>query len=150
MQDIICERTQEKIPLDLLLEADPCEVQIASYIDDSLQFVAKKNNKIAAACIVKPLSSSSCEICNISVWPSMQRRGIGTQLLSFVLAQLSDLKFQRVELGTGTFGYQLTYYQRLGFRVECVEVDYFARYYSMPLYEQGILHRDRLKLYLVL
>ncbi|KZN45517.1 hypothetical protein N482_14865 [Pseudoalteromonas luteoviolacea NCIMB 1942] len=44
--------------------------------------------------------------------------------MSFVLAQPGGLKYQRVELGTGTFGYQLTYYQRLGFRVESVEVDY--------------------------
>ncbi|WP_256096759.1 bifunctional GrpB family protein/GNAT family N-acetyltransferase [Pseudoalteromonas luteoviolacea] len=150
MSDIIYTQAQADLPLDLLLEADPSETEIASYISGSHHFVAKQNNEIIAACIVKPLSSQKCEICNISVRPSKQKKGVGTQLLSYVLTQLSALKYQRVELGTGTFGYQLTYYQRMGFRVECVEVDYFVQHYNEPLYEQGIQHKDRLKLYLSL
>ena len=53
---------------------------------------------------------------------------------------------KRLELGTGTFGYQLAYYQRHGFRVESVVRDHFLINYSQPIYEDGIQHRDMLRL----
>ncbi|MCF2857748.1 GNAT family N-acetyltransferase [Pseudoalteromonas sp. SMS1] len=150
MSEIIFELTQEELPLSLLLEADPSERKIASYIHDSKCYVAKQNNQIIAVCIVKPLSSQHCEICNIAVVPDKQKLGVGTRILNYVIAQLKADKYHRVELGTGTFGYQLTYYQRRGFRVESVEKDYFVRHYNQPLFENGIQHQDRLKLYRLL
>lgn len=56
----------------------------------------------------------------------------------------------RVELGTGSFGHQLTYYQRHGFRVDAVVKDHFLIHYPEPLMEYGIQHKDMLRLYLEL
>ena len=67
-----------------------------------------------------------------------------------MLSQLPSKGINRVELGTGTFGYQLIYYQRLGFRVESVVKDYFLRHYSESIYENGIQHQDSLRLYKLL
>ncbi|MGV2987836.1 GNAT family N-acetyltransferase [Vibrio sp. E150_011] len=138
------------IPLDLLLEADPSEASILSYLSDSWCFVASDNGRIIAACVVKPQSCTLAEIYNVSVYPVYQGQGVGSELLAFVLSQLSNKGINRVELGTGTFGYQLTYYQRLGFRVESVVKDYFLRHYSEPIYENGIQHQDSLRLYKLL
>ncbi|WP_249344496.1 GNAT family N-acetyltransferase [Marinomonas sp. CT5] len=88
------------------------------------------------------------EILNMSVWPSHQGKGIGSKLLDFVLSELKKHKVKRVELGTGCFGYQLTYYQRAGFRVDSVVKDYFLDHYSKPIFEQGIQHQDMLRLYI--
>ncbi|WP_308364978.1 MULTISPECIES: hypothetical protein [unclassified Microbulbifer] len=53
---------------------------------------------------------------------------------------------QRLEVGTGTFGYQLTIYQRQGFRVERIDKNFFLKNYPEPIVENGIQHRDMLRL----
>lgn len=143
MQYIEVESSQ--ISIDLLLEADPYETSISSYLSDSWCFAALDN-----ACIVKPQTDTIAEIFNISVYPSSQGKGIGSALLKSVLSQLSSKGIKRVELGTGTFGYQLTYYQRLGFRVDSILKDHFLLNYPKPIYENGIQHKDMLRLYLTL
>ncbi|SJL84534.1 GNAT family N-acetyltransferase [Vibrio palustris] len=136
-----------QIPLDLLLEADPSEASISSYLSESWCFSALDNERILAACIVKPEPQNLAEIFNVSVYPELQGRGIGSQLLKSVLSQLPSKGITRVELGTGTFGYQLTYYQRLGFRVDSIIKDHFLLNYPEPIYENGIQHKDMLRLY---
>lgn len=136
-----------EIPLDLLLEADPCKTSISSYLLDSWGFIALKNESILGACVVKRKSASLAEIHNMAVYPEYQSQGIGTNLLKFVLSQLSCKGIKRVDLGTGTFGYQLTFYQRLGFRVDSVLKDHFLVNYSTPIFENGIQHKDMLRLY---
>ncbi|MEZ8131437.1 GNAT family N-acetyltransferase [Enterovibrio norvegicus] len=144
------EAKSSDIPLDLLLEADPSEASISSYLSDSWCFTASDNARILAACVVKPLNDGLAEIYNVSVYPEYQGQGIGSALLTFVLSQLPNKGVTRVELGTGTFGYQLTYYQRLGFRVDSVVKDHFLRNYPEPIFEHGIQHQDMLRLYKVL
>lgn len=141
------EINRRAIPLDLLLEADPSETSIASYLPDSWCFAALENDKIVAACVVKPLNEHLAELFNVAVYPQYQGRGIGSQLLKFVLSELPCKGVQRVELGTGTFGHQLTYYQRLGFRVDSVRKDHFLLNYPEPIFENGIQHKDMLRLY---
>ena len=138
------------ISLDLLLEADPSKASISSYLPDSWCFAASDNERILAACVVKIQISSLAEIYNVSVYPEYQGKGIGSELLAFVLSQLPSKGINRVELGTGTFGYQLTYYQRLGFRVDSVMKDYFLLNYPEPIFENGIQHQDMLRLYKLL
>lgn len=136
------------VPIPLLLEADPSEAVINSYLSESLCFVAKDNDQIIAASVVKPVSKQKAELFNISVLPDLQAKGVGTELLKFTLAQLRLRGFIRIELGTGTFGYQLTFYQRLGFRIDSVIKDHFINNYADSIYENGIQHRDMLRLYI--
>ncbi|WJV52338.1 GNAT family N-acetyltransferase [Pectobacteriaceae bacterium CE90] len=135
-----------QIPLDLLLEADPSEASISSYLYDSWCFAARDNGRILAACTVKPQTNSLAEIFNISVYPEYQGQGVGSKLLKYVLSQLPSKGIDRVELGTGTFGYQLTYYQRFGFRVDSIIKDHFLLNYPEPIFENGIQHKDMLRL----
>ncbi|WP_447895755.1 GNAT family N-acetyltransferase [Vreelandella sp. GE22] len=136
------------IPLQLLLEADPSEQVIASYLEGAWCFAAKRNGEIIGVCVAKPISESTAEIFNIAVYPQFQQQRVGTGLLSFALGELKSKRVQRVELSTGTFGYQLTYYQRHGFRVERVIKNHFLDHYSKALFELGIQHQDALRLYL--
>ncbi len=82
--------------------------------------------------------------------PDHQRQGIGSGLLRHGLAKLAVRGIRRVELGTGTFGYPLTCYQRLGFRVDAVVKDHFLHHYPDPIFESGIQHKDMLRLSLTL
>lgn len=134
------------VPISLLLEADPEERSIRSYLSDSLAFVAQNYGEIIAACLVVKRDTFNAEIVNISVQNKHHRKGIGSELLSFCLEQLSEQNVKKVELGTGTFGYQLAFYQRFGFRVDGVIKDYFVKNYAYPIYENGIQHKDMLTL----
>lgn len=139
-----------EIPIDLLLEADPSEASITTYLSDSWCFTASDKGQILGVCAVKSQNSTLAEIYNVSVYPEHQGRGIGSELLKFALANLPMKGIKRVELGTGTFGYQLTYYQRLGFRVESVVKDYFLLNYPEPIFENSIRHKDMLRLYVLI
>ncbi|KID57136.1 GCN5 family acetyltransferase [Pseudoalteromonas luteoviolacea] len=136
------------VPIELLLEADPSKENVLSYLQDAWCFVAMDDMQIIGICVVTQRMNGLAEIDNISIEPSHQGLGIGTKLLRYVLKALKSKGMTRVELGTGSFGYQLTYYHRLGFRVESVAKNHFLQTYSEPIFENGIQHKDMLRLYL--
>ena len=139
-----------EIPIQLLLEADPSEQSIRSYLNESWCYVAKNDGQIVGVCIAKLTNDNTAEIFNVAVYPDFQQQGIGSGVLKFALNELVNKKVNRVELGTGTFGYQLAYYQRIGFRVESVLKDHFLTNYSKPIFENGIQLKDMLRLYIEL
>ncbi|WP_117234875.1 GNAT family N-acetyltransferase [Vibrio maerlii] len=136
------------VPMELLLEADPSVQAIQKYLIKSWCFVAQQNENIVGACIAKNNQSGTCEIYNVSVHPNHQGQGVGSKLMQYALNELFAQGIERIELGTGTFGYQLMFYQRLGFRVDRVDKDYFLIHYPEPIFEMGIQHKDMLRLYI--
>lgn len=147
------EMDPDQLPLALLLEADPAEQRIAAYLPGAWGFAAlagNEMNEVVGACVAGLVGEQAAEIFNIAVAPNRQQQGIGSGLLRFVLTNLAGKGVHRVELGTGSFGHQLTYYQLHGFRVDGVIKDHFLIHYPEPLMEQGIQHRDMLRLSLAL
>lgn len=140
----------EQVPMALLLEADPSTELIAGYLHDCRCVVARLGEATVGVYLLKAPGADIWELMNIAVAPEHQGRGIGALLLRHAIDQARQLGAQRLELGTGTFGHQLTFYQRAGFRVVAVEPDYFPQHYPEPLFENGLQHRDRLRLALVL
>lgn len=136
----------QHIPPSLLLDADPSASNIATYLLDSWCFGATQADKIIGACVVTPLTKHSAEISNVAVASEYQGQGVGTLLLSHVIQALKARKIKRLELGTGAFGYQLAFYQRMGFRVESVVKNHFLDNYEEPIWENGIQHKDMLRL----
>lgn len=132
--------------MELLLLADPCEEAIKSYLYQSRCFIACAKGSVVGVCAIKPISERALELMNIAVSPSVQQNGIGTQLLRHVIEKVKTSGAQRLEVGTGTFGYQLTFYQRQGFRVNCIDKDFFLKNYPEPIIENGIQHKDMLRL----
>jgi ribosomal protein S18 acetylase RimI-like enzyme len=133
-------------PMGLLLEAVPSKLRIKSYLHGSWCFAAYKQSKIIAVCIVKQTSPEGAELFNIAVDSETQTQGVGTKLLTFTLNVLQAKSIKLVELGTGTFGHQLAFYQRQGFRVNSIIKDFFVDNYNEPIIENGIQHKDMLRL----
>jgi GNAT superfamily N-acetyltransferase len=140
----------EQALMALLLEADPSPVTIARYLQEGHCVVARLDDAIVGVYVIKALTASTWELMNIAVAPEHQGQGIGALLLHHAIDQARQLGAKRLELGTGSFGHQLTFYQRAGFRVVAVEPDYFLTHYPEPLFENGLQHRDRLRLALEL
>lgn len=142
----IAEITTSEVPMELLLLADPSEEAIKSYLHQSRCFAAYDKGAIVGACVIKPIYKGALELMNIAVSPAVQQHGVGTQLLGYVIEKVKESGAQRLEVGTGTFGYQLTFYQRQGFRVDCIDKDFFLKNYPEPIIENGIQHKDMLRL----
>lgn len=136
--------------MTLLLEADPCENRIRKYLSNADIYTVISEGETVGVCILQPHSAITLELMNIAVRPGSQGKGIGRQLLQFVIAQSRQKKAQELLLGTGTFGYQQAFYQREGFRVVSIDKDFFLNHYEEPVMENGIQHKDMLRLKLVL
>lgn len=151
MTTIECQPCEpSRIHLDLLLEADPDELAIARYRDHCHGFVARRGGEVLSACLLQPGESGRWELMNIATVPEAQGQGAGSKLLRCVIEQARNAGALELFLGTGTFGYQLAFYQRAGFRVVALERDHFLTHYDEPIFEAGIQLKDRLILSLKL
>ena len=133
-------------PVELLLLADPSEEKIRSYLPGSKCFVASRGADVVGACVVQPRGAGLQEIMSIAVRPDCQKSGYGTALLRWVIEFFRRSGARELEVGTGTFGYQLAFYQRQGFRVTRIDQDFFVRNYPEPIVECGIPLLDMLRL----
>ncbi len=135
-----------KAPIKLLLEADPSIEKIKAYLPRSTCFVAMHQGKPVGAYVVQLIAPAVYELMSIAVSPEYQRKGIGSKLLRHAVTTVHDMGARRLEVGTGTFGYQLAWYQREGFRAFAVERDFFLTNYKEPIYENDIQLKDMLRL----
>lgn len=135
-----------QLPIDLLLEADPHLPYVQAYLANGHCYIARRDDAVVGVYVLQARAPAILELMNIAVAPSCQAQGIGTQLLQHALHSARQLGATRLEVATGSFGHQLTFYQRAGLRVYAVEPDYFLQHYPEPLFEQGLQHKDRLRL----
>jgi len=133
-------------PMELLLIADPSEDKIRSYLPGSKCFVASRDGQTVGACVVQALGAGVHELMAIAVHPDQQQAGCGTALLKWVIEFFRASGARQLEVGTGTFGYQLAFYQRQGFRVTRLDHDFFVLNYPEPIFEDGIQLFDMLRL----
>lgn len=140
----------QELPMALLLLADPSEHHIATYLEDAWCYLASEQGQPVGVCVLNINRDGVLELFNIAVATGAQAQGIGSALLEHAIADARAQGHARIELGTGTFGHQLAFYQRAGFRVESVIRDHFLDHYDEPIHEQGIQHKDMLRLALTL
>ena len=146
MSLLIQEVPASDAPMELLLLADPSEDKVRSYLSGSKCFVASSNGAVVGACVVQPLGAGAHELMSIAVQPTHQKSGYGTALLKWIIEFFRKSGASQIEVGTGTFGYQLAFYQRHGFRVTSIDHDFFVNNYSEPIFENGIQHFGMLRL----
>lgn len=139
-----------EIPWDLFLLADPSREAIEKYLQKCHVYVGKIQAQVVGGYIIKEKEKSEYELMNIAVYPAFQKQGWGTLLLKTLIEDLKKRGGKKLGVGTGTFGYQLSFYQRVGFRVDSIDKDFFLKNYSTPIFENGIQHKDMLRLVLKL
>jgi ribosomal protein S18 acetylase RimI-like enzyme len=146
MSILIQELPSRDIPIDLLILADPSEIKIRSYLPKSKCFAILNSENILGACVVKPLEANTYELMSIAIQPSHQNCGLGSALLKWVIEFYRKFGATQIVVGTGTFGYQLAFYQRHGFRVTSIDHNFFVNNYHEPIFENGIQLFDMLRL----
>ena len=147
MIDAIIEQTNDAIPIDLLLLSDPSEEVIAEYINSSIKFIAKYEDRIVGVLLLLKTRPRTMEIMNISVYEEYQNNGIGRQLLNKAIEYAKENRIKMLEIGTGNPGLiQMMLYQKCGFRIVGVELDYFRKNHSEKIFENGIECRDMIRM----
>ena len=105
-----------------------------------------ENGDIIGSFIIKS-SLDSLEITNIAVVESKQNQGVGKYLVDAICKAAEQRGYRSINVATGNSSIgQLAFYQKAGFRIVAVEMNYFVNNYEEPIYENGILCRDLIRL----
>lgn len=139
--------TEESLPMELLLEADPSEQLVRSYCAKSRVYVAEIGEVAIGVLVLLPLDKIAVEIKNIAIAESSRGNGCGKALVSYALTEADRLGFHKVTIGTGNSSLeQLALYQKCGFHMVSIDRGFFLRNYTEPIVENGIRCEDMVRL----
>lgn len=137
----------EKAPMELLLLADPSEEIVKDYMKRGDCFVAESWEKIIGVYVLLPTRPKTVELVNVAVAEDQQGKGIGKQLVLDAIQVARSKGYQMIELGTGNSSIgQLALYQKCGFRIVGIDIDFFVKHYHEEIYENGIQCKDMIRL----
>ncbi|MFJ8256408.1 GNAT family N-acetyltransferase [Peribacillus asahii] len=137
----------EKLPMELLLLADPSKDIVEEYINRGECFVAESEQQIIGVYVLLPTRPETVELVNVAVLEEQHGRGIGKQLVIDAIKVAKTKGYRTIEIGTGNSSIgQLALYQKCGFRIIGVDMDFFIKHYPEKIFENGIQCRDMIRL----
>lgn len=137
----------EKPPMELLLLADPSKKIIKEYVNRGECFVAENEQQTVGVYVLLPTRPETVELVNVAVTENQHGRGIGKQLVMSAINAAKTRGYKTIEIGTGNSSIgQLALYQKCGFRITGIDIDFFVRHYPEELFENGIQCRDMIRL----
>lgn len=137
----------EKLPMKLLLMADPSRKIVESYVKRGECFVAEIEQQIIGVYVLLPTRPGTVELVNVAVAEGQHGRGIGKQLVMDAIKVARARGYKTIDIGTGNSSIgQLALYQKCGFRIVGVDIDFFVRHYPEEIFENGIQCRDMIRL----
>jgi N-acetylglutamate synthase-like GNAT family acetyltransferase len=85
-----------------------------------------------------------CEMLELAIRAERQGAGLGQQFVAWLVSEARRRGKPKIIVGTSTTSAaNIIFYQKCGFRADCVRRDYFW-YYDEPVYENGLAVRDML------
>ncbi|WHI58801.1 GNAT family N-acetyltransferase [Mammaliicoccus lentus] len=137
----------EKPPMELLLLADPSKKIIKEYVNRGECFVAENEQQTVGVYVLLPTRPETVELVNVAVTENQHGRGIGKQLVMSAINAAKTRGYKTIEIGTSNSSIgQLALYQKCGFRITGIDIDFFVRHYPEELFENGIQCRDMIRL----
>lgn len=134
-------------PWELLLLGDESPESVADYIERGDCYIAVDKGRAVGVCMLVRTHPLTVEIVNLAVDPAFQGRGIGSDLISYVLRAARKEGHRRIEIATGNVeNGPLHLYRSFGFEPVEIERDYFPKYYPAPIVEAGQECRDLVRL----
>ena len=137
----------EQLPIKLLLLADPARENFEEYANRGECFIAENEYQTIGVYVLLPTKPKTVELVNVAVAEAEQGSGIGKQLVLHAIRIAQRRGYKTIEVGTGNSSIgQLALYQKCGFRITGVDIDFFVRHYSEKIFENGIFCRDMVRL----
>ncbi|MCF0042134.1 GNAT family N-acetyltransferase [Dyadobacter fanqingshengii] len=132
----------DKIPYNLLLDADPSKKLVDSYLSSGETYLTVIENETIGVCVLVTVNSETIEIKNLAVAENMRGQGIGTRMIknSFQIAKQKGYKTILIATSTPNIG-PLYLYQKMGFEYDYLVKHYFdsnINNYNEPLFDHGI------------
>jgi ribosomal protein S18 acetylase RimI-like enzyme len=137
----------ERLPMKLLLQADPSEENVKEYTERGKCYMAELHQEIVGVYVLLPTRPGTIELVNVAVAEKVQGRGIGKKLVNDAVSRAKSKNYKTIEVGTGNSGIgQLALYQKCGFRITGVDMDFFIKHYDEEIVENGIQCRDMIRM----
>lgn len=137
----------ERPPMGLLLLADPSRKIVEEYLQRGQCFVAESNGQIIGCYVLLKTRPETVELVNIAVEETLHGKGLGRKLVMNALEVAKSKGYKTIEIGTGNSSIkQLALYQKCGFRITGVDIDFFTKHYTEEIFENGIQCRDMIRL----
>ena len=135
------------IPYELLYLADPSEEAVKDYLNRGVCYTGLINDEIIGVYVLLPTRPFTIELVNLAVKDEFQGNGYGKELIRHAIEIAESHHYNTLEVGTGNAGIsQLALYQKCGFRITSVDLDFFRKHYDEPIFENGIECRDMIRL----
>ena len=139
------EMEREKIPLDLLLTADPALPQVVRYLSQGIPFAAVMHGTTVGACILVK-REGFYDIVNLAVTDDWQGKGVMRDLLYFAMDYARTRGGRYMEIGAGNAKLELfAMFQQMGFRLVGIWKDYYLSDAKTAVVENSIPNRDMLR-----
>jgi ribosomal protein S18 acetylase RimI-like enzyme len=137
--------SNDPVPYDLLLLADPSKKLVEEYLKKADVFVAIQNDKILGVIVLFPLTAETIEIKNIAVKPEFQGQGIGRYMIENVVQVALEKRKRSICIGTANSSVgQLYLYQKLGFEITEIKKNFFVTNYAESIFENDIQAKHKL------
>jgi ribosomal protein S18 acetylase RimI-like enzyme len=150
---------KEPVPYELLLQADPSRERIDSYVEKGRCRIACTLEEEIGIYVLVTRSfndaksedtedtEDTAEIVNISVAKKFQGQGFGKALVFDAIEIARAGNIRKLLVGTGNSSItQLGFYQRCGFRITGINLDFFTNNYPEKIIENGIVCRDLIQM----
>jgi GNAT superfamily N-acetyltransferase len=134
----------EREPLvPLLLQAEPSERALRWSFERMSDAVYRMDvdGELAGAATML-WRREPCEIIELAIDPARQRQGLGRRFLDWLADEARRRTQPAIVVGTSsTSADNILFYQKCGFRLDDIRLDYFW-YYDEPVIENGLVVRD--------
>lgn len=140
-------KEEQETVFRLLLLAEPSARSLRwslKNLSDTI-YVIENGAQIVGAATMR-FKREPCEIVELAVDAQQHGRGLGKRLVAHLIGEARRRGKRELFVGTSsTSAGNIIFYQKCGFRVHDVRLDYFW-YYDKPVYENGLLVRDMIVL----
>ena len=136
--------SDKKRYLNLLLMADEQESMIDRYLEHGNLFVmhyGQAMGEAVAVAVVTDEGNGICELKNLAVLPSLQRKGYGRKMVDF-LCKRYCADYIKMIVGTGESQKTISFYKSCGFSYSHTVPDFFVKNYNHPIVEDGYVLKD--------
>lgn len=133
--------------MELLILADPSKKLIQQYIERGECYVGEEKEEIVGVFVLLPTRPETVELVNIAIAEKHQGKGFGKALTKEAIIKAKEQGYKVIEVGTGNSSIeQLALYQKCGFRITGVDINFFPIHYEEEIIENGITCVDMIRL----
>ncbi|WP_226666082.1 GNAT family N-acetyltransferase [Metabacillus litoralis] len=131
--------SSDSTPYNLLLEADPSINKVNRHLSKGKCFVSIYSSEIVGIIIINEKNTHENEIVNLAVLEKFRGKGIAKKLIKYAVDYSRNKGKKSIFVGTGNSSLnQLALYQKCGFRLDHIIINYFIENYDHDIIENGI------------